>query len=57
MKQKLKCSDEWDCVSNYWRSMIDIQWKKVKRRLNKRYRKESKQEIKQQLNDMEEIET
>ena len=49
MKQKIKDGFEFDCVSN-WRKKGIIQhkagvWKSIKKRLNKRFRKESKHEI------------
>jgi hypothetical protein len=52
MKQKLKGGDEWDWVSKYWRKMF--RWhpgegKIVKRRMNKRARKEAKQAVYDEL--------
>jgi len=47
MKQTLKDGDEYDCVSKYFRTNLSNNnrpgmLKKVKRRLNKRFRKEGK---------------
>ena len=47
MKQTLKDGDEYDCVSKYFRTNLSSNnrpgmWKKVKRKLNKRFRKEGK---------------
>jgi len=48
MKQTLKDGDEYDCVSKYFRTNLSSNnnrpgmLKKVKRRLNKRFRKEGK---------------
>jgi len=43
LKQKLKSGDEYDCVSKNYRSMISNVragvWKKIKRKMNKRFRK------------------
>lgn len=48
MKQKLKDGDEYDAISRYWRNRVFWQrgeLKKIKRRVNKRFRQESKREI------------
>lgn len=54
MKQKINNGDEFECVSKFWRSVVNLPWKKIKKRLNKRYRKESKQLVKQEINNIEE---
>ena len=53
MKQKLKGGFEYDCVTG-WRKFLSSnagKWKYVKRKLNKRFRKEGKQDIEEQLDD------
>tara|TARA_B110000908_G_scaffold101879_1_gene120085 strand:+ start:496 stop:723 length:228 start_codon:yes stop_codon:yes gene_type:complete len=49
MKQVLKGGDEFDCVSNKYRSKFinNVRtgvWKSIKRKMNKRFRKEGKAE-------------
>lgn len=50
MKQTLKDGDEYDLKSSWrkkgWITRKAGGWKKIKQRLNKRFRKEGKQEIK-----------
>lgn len=50
-RQKLKGADEFDVVSRYWRGITG--WdrgvvKRIKRRMNKRARKEAKAAVRQQ---------
>lgn len=45
MKQKCKGGDEWDLVTG-WRKVTNNNWKKIKTKMNKRFRKEGKQTIK-----------
>jgi len=49
MKQKLKDGWEYDLVSRFrkkgWINANSKVWKSVKRRLNKRFRKEGKQDV------------
>jgi hypothetical protein len=47
MKQILNSSDEYDCVSKRFRGNLSSNkrpgvWKRIKRQLNKRFRKEAK---------------
>jgi hypothetical protein len=49
MKQVLKGGDEFDCVSSVYRSKLISNtrtgvWKAIKRKMNKRFRKEGKAE-------------
>lgn len=49
MRQVLKGGDEFDCVSKKYRSRLIANvrtgvWKSVKRKMNKRFRKEGKRE-------------
>lgn len=53
MKQKIKTADEYDLLSK-WRKQGIIRrghgvWKKVKRQLNRRFRKEGKKQIEDDL--------
>lgn len=53
MKQKLKGGDEYDCATG-WRKYLSSRagkWKSIKRKMNKRFRKEAKQEIEEYLDD------
>jgi len=47
MKQTLKSGDEYECVSKRFRSDYSNKragvWKRIKRQLNKRFRKDSKE--------------
>ena len=44
MKQKCRGADEYDCASKRARRILDNDWKPIKRRMNKRFRKEGRAE-------------
>ena len=52
-KQKLKDGDEYDCASTRSRALLSFrpgQTKSIKRKMNKRWRKEAKKDILKEIN-------
>jgi hypothetical protein len=58
MKQKLKGGDEYDCCSRWCRirrSAFKNRWSLVKRKMNKRFRKQGKHNLNSSLDNYDEL--